>query len=169
MMVLKHFNLPFSPPPTRGSGKERIQGMGEWNCLERFFGATPICVVWKSIVQFTGQQTQLHLFPNTSQIYRQSSRHYLAKTTRSQPQHKSAGATRRNARRNYFCLSQQIKDQSRCETQKHCTVSSISKLSSASVIVTQVLFIPFKHQCVRHRSCLNTYLSCLGMWVWLSC
>jgi hypothetical protein len=32
MMVFKHFNLPFSPPPTRGSGKERIQG--NWICLE---------------------------------------------------------------------------------------------------------------------------------------
>jgi hypothetical protein len=26
MMVLKYFTLPFSPPPTRGSGQERIQG-----------------------------------------------------------------------------------------------------------------------------------------------
>ena len=26
MMVNKYFNLPFSPPPTRGSRKERIQG-----------------------------------------------------------------------------------------------------------------------------------------------
>jgi hypothetical protein len=24
MMIIKHFNLPFSPPPTKGSGKERI-------------------------------------------------------------------------------------------------------------------------------------------------
>ena len=55
--VLKCFNLPSSPPPTRGSGKERI--WGKWTCLERFFGATPICVVWKSAVQFTGQQWQL--------------------------------------------------------------------------------------------------------------
>ena len=31
MMVLKCFNLPSSPPPTRGSGKERIQG--KWTCL----------------------------------------------------------------------------------------------------------------------------------------
>jgi hypothetical protein len=46
MMVLKYFNLPCSSPLTRGSGKERIQGLGEkWTCLERFFGATPICVV----------------------------------------------------------------------------------------------------------------------------
>jgi hypothetical protein len=26
MMVLKHFNLPCNPPPTRSSGKERIWG-----------------------------------------------------------------------------------------------------------------------------------------------
>jgi hypothetical protein len=52
IMVLKHFNLPSSPPPTKGSRKERI--WGKWTCLERFFGATPICVVWKLAVQFTG-------------------------------------------------------------------------------------------------------------------
>jgi hypothetical protein len=52
MMVLKHFNLPSSLPPTRGSGKERIQGSLE--SLESFFGTTPICVVWKLAVQFTG-------------------------------------------------------------------------------------------------------------------
>jgi hypothetical protein len=47
MMILKHFNLPYSPPPTRGSGKERIQE--KWTCLERFFGATPACVVRKEV------------------------------------------------------------------------------------------------------------------------
>jgi hypothetical protein len=52
MMVLKHFNLSASPPPTRGGGKEKIQG--KWTCLEKFFRAAPICVVWKSAVQFTG-------------------------------------------------------------------------------------------------------------------
>jgi hypothetical protein len=62
MMDLKCFNLPCSPPPTRGSEKERIReeggalgvGRAEWTCLERFFGAIPICVVWKSVIQFTG-------------------------------------------------------------------------------------------------------------------
>jgi hypothetical protein len=29
-------------------------GGGKWTYLEKFFGATPICVVWKSAVQFTG-------------------------------------------------------------------------------------------------------------------
>jgi len=33
MMVLKHFNLPCSPPPTRGSIEERI--WRKWTCLER--------------------------------------------------------------------------------------------------------------------------------------
>jgi hypothetical protein len=51
-MVLKCLNLPFLPSPTRGSGKERIQG--KWTCLERFFGAIPVCVVWKLAVQLTG-------------------------------------------------------------------------------------------------------------------
>jgi hypothetical protein len=62
MMVLKHFNLPFNPPPTRGSEKRKDRGgggrvgevgWGKKTCLKRFFGATPICVVWKSAVQFT--------------------------------------------------------------------------------------------------------------------
>jgi hypothetical protein len=52
MMVLKCFNSPFSLPLTRGSGKERI--WGKWTYSERFFGATLICVVWKSSVQFIG-------------------------------------------------------------------------------------------------------------------
>jgi hypothetical protein len=71
MMVLKYFNLQFSPLPTRGSGKERIRE--KWTCLERFFGAAPICVVWKSAVQSTGQQRQLSPLANTSQIDQQSS------------------------------------------------------------------------------------------------
>jgi hypothetical protein len=40
MMVLKRFNFLF-----KGYGGK---------CLERFFGATPICVLWKLAVQFTG-------------------------------------------------------------------------------------------------------------------
>jgi hypothetical protein len=37
-----------------------------WTCLERFFGATPVSVVWKSAVQFTGQQWQLEPLAKTS-------------------------------------------------------------------------------------------------------
>ena len=33
MMVLKHFNLFFRPPPTWGRGRERI--LGKWTCLEK--------------------------------------------------------------------------------------------------------------------------------------
>jgi hypothetical protein len=69
MMALKCFNLSRSPSPSRDSGKERIQG--KWTCLERFFGATPVCAVWKSTVQFTGQQWQLDPFVNTLQIHQQ--------------------------------------------------------------------------------------------------
>jgi hypothetical protein len=54
MMVHKHFNVPCNPPPTRSNGKERI--WEKLTCLERFFGATPTCVVWKSAVQFEGRQ-----------------------------------------------------------------------------------------------------------------
>jgi hypothetical protein len=72
MMVLKCFKFSFTPLPTRGSGKERIQE--KWTCLERFFGATLICVVWKSAVQFTGQQQQqLDPLENTSWIHWQFS------------------------------------------------------------------------------------------------
>jgi hypothetical protein len=67
MMILKCFNLSFSPPPTIGSGKEKI--WGKWTCLERFFGANPVCAVWKSAVQFIGQQWQLHPLANTSWIH----------------------------------------------------------------------------------------------------
>jgi hypothetical protein len=37
------------------------------------FGATPVCVVWKSAVQFTGQQLQFDPLTNTSQIHQQFS------------------------------------------------------------------------------------------------
>lgn len=48
MMIFKHSNLPFSLLLTRGSGKEGIEE--KWMWLERFFGGTPICVVWKLAV-----------------------------------------------------------------------------------------------------------------------
>jgi hypothetical protein len=53
-MVLKYFNLPCSPPVV--VEKKGHRGWGKRTCLERFFGATPVCVVWKSAVQLTGQQ-----------------------------------------------------------------------------------------------------------------
>jgi hypothetical protein len=67
MTVLKHFDL---PPPTRGSRKERIQG--EWTCLERFSGATPVLSGnWQFSLQVSRRQ-QLDPLMNTSQVHQQS-------------------------------------------------------------------------------------------------
>jgi hypothetical protein len=134
-MFLKRFSLPCSPPPTRDSGNKRIPG--KWTCLERFFGATPVCVVWNWTVQLTGLQRQLDPLTNTSQIQfgrvriankNQQRWHNLAETARPRPQHKSAGGTRRDARRSSrLCLSQRSEDQRKSKTSKHWLASSISK------------------------------------------
>ena len=97
----------------------------------------------------------------------QQQRHYLAETVRPQPWHWSVGRTSMNARRSsWLCLSQQSKDQWRLETNKHCTASSISKPSSASVTVPQILFIlPPNITCL--SQVLPHHRSCLSMWVCL--
>jgi hypothetical protein len=73
MMVLKCFNPPLAHHPPKVVGKKGWAGWGvrggEWTCLERFFGATPVYVVWKSAVQFTGQQKQLSPLINPSWIH----------------------------------------------------------------------------------------------------
>jgi hypothetical protein len=69
MVVLKCINLFCNLPPTGSSVKERI--WGKETCLERFFRATPVCVVWKLAVQFRGKQ--LDTLENTSHIHQQSS------------------------------------------------------------------------------------------------
>ena len=88
-MVLKCFNHLFtclSPEIVGKRGYGRDKGMGtrgeEWTCLERFLGATPICVVRKSAVRFTGQQWQLDPLANTSQIHQQSSWVEMGQQTR---------------------------------------------------------------------------------------
>lgn len=101
MMTLKSFNLPASPPPTRGSRKEKIQG--KWTCLvmqlpsvlsgNRQFSSQEEAVAARIHQQCgleVGRQTQIN-----------RGYHYLAETVRPQPPHKSAGGTRvnRNARR----------------------------------------------------------------------
>jgi hypothetical protein len=54
MMVFKSFNLPFSPPPIRNGGKERIQGRG-WGgnnylcCLEISSSVHRLAVAAQSI------------------------------------------------------------------------------------------------------------------------
>ena len=77
MMALKNFNLSCSPPPTRGSGNEMLQG--KCACLQIFFGATSICIVQKSAVQYKGQQ-QLYRLTNNLGINQ-----YLTETARPQP------------------------------------------------------------------------------------
>ena len=90
--------------------------MGKWACLERFFGATPVCVVWKSTVQIIDEQaaaaaaapsTSKHLTDTPAVRFGrvgiantiQHRWHYLAETARLQPRHKTAGGTRRETRR----------------------------------------------------------------------
>jgi hypothetical protein len=117
-----------------GHGLSVVGGGGVWTCLERFFGATPVCVVWKSAVQFTGQQRQLDPPTNISQIHQQSSsvesgeqtwisrQHYLAETARPQPRLTSAGGNRKNSRR------------SSAKTQDQQAVNYASKPNLASLL-----------------------------------
>jgi len=61
MISFKHFNLPFSPPSTRSSGKERI--WGEWMCLERVLWSNSClcCLEIGSSAQVSSSQTlQMH-------------------------------------------------------------------------------------------------------------
>ena len=144
-MVLKCFNLPCSPQPTRSSGRKRI--CGKWTCLERMFGATAICVVGKLTVHRSAAAAQSICKHFTDIPAVQFSRvgiantnqqwwHYLAETARPQPRHELAGGTRRDTRRSsQLCLSQGSKDHGRVETNKLCTASSVSKPCSASVTV----------------------------------
>lgn len=106
-MVLKCFNLPSSPPPTRGSGKERIQV--KWTCLEM--------VLWrKSCLHCQEISSSVHWpaaaapLENTSWMHQQSSSVVsgeqqrwpgLAGVARPQPQYKSAERTRSSQ----LCLS----------------------------------------------------------------
>ena len=68
--VLLHYSS--SRLAIRGNEKERIQG--KWTCLERIFGATPICVVRKSADQFTGVSSGSLIYSQTlHRIHQQSS------------------------------------------------------------------------------------------------
>lgn len=125
----------------------------KWTCIERFFGATAICVVWKFAVQYTGQQWQHY----TSSPVRQSgdSKHQSAAVVL--PSRKSrvialAQVSRmdkanRNTRKGFSAVPLSWKQKStRLETNKHCTIGSISKRSSAS-ITGQVLCILPPNMC----------------------
>jgi hypothetical protein len=92
-------------------------------------------------------------FMDTLAVQFQQQWHYLAETTRSQPQHQSAGGTRRNARSSQLCLFQwrsaKAWDQQALHNKlafkqaklslHHCTSSPIYTLQTS---------------CVLHRSCL---------------
>jgi hypothetical protein len=141
MMVLKR--VPFSPPPTRGSGKERLQG--KRTCLEMEQLLSVLSGNW----HFSSQGSSSSSSSSSSSTVHSKTLHgniscpvpkswVSSIGARPQPRHKSAGGTRtsRNTRKiSQLCLSQQSKDQQRCETNKHCTASSIRKPSSAFITV----------------------------------
>ena len=61
MMVLKCLILPCSPPPNRGSGKERIRG--KWTCLEMVpWSNSPLCCleINSSIHSLAGSESSIH-------------------------------------------------------------------------------------------------------------
>lgn len=150
MIVLKHFKPPCSPPPTRGSGKVRMQG--KWTSLERVFGATPVCVVWKSIVQFTGLQaavapsTLKHLM-DTPAV--QLGRIGLATAVTWPSKDSQASASTQISRRdleghqeNFSAVP--LSGKERHKTHTHCTASGTSRPSSV-LLLHGVLFIPSEH------------------------
>jgi hypothetical protein len=103
--------------------------------LERFFGGTSFCVVFKSAVHFTDapavQFSRVRIANTKQQRW-----HYLAEIARLPPWDESAGRTRRNVRRSsWLCLFHRSEDQGRLKANKHCLASSIRKPSSASVTV----------------------------------
>ena len=127
MMVLKCFNLPFSPPLHKGSAKAMVWWKGKGICVEGVLWETPLCRIWKSASQFTGPHKQLRsicehikytpaiqfgivgIAAMNQQVW-----HYLAEIARPQSWDKTAGGTSQNTRRSsQLCLSQRIKDQQR--------------------------------------------------------
>lgn len=61
IMVFKCFNLPSSPPPTRGSGEEKLIGQRRvWTCLEIVLWANPICIVRISAVVSSHKSAAIH-------------------------------------------------------------------------------------------------------------
>ena len=168
MMILKHFNLPSSLPPTRGSGKERT--WSKWTCLEMVLWSKfhlhcqkIISLVHRSAV--TAQSTHKH-FTDTPAVQFSSSglATAVAKPSRNnQISAELAQVSRWKQEASQLCLSHRIKDQQSLKTNKHCTASFIrSRHSSGSVTVCWVLFIfPPNITCPpwvlpHHMSCLST-------------
>lgn len=118
MVALKCFNLPCSPPPNRGSKKERIQE--KVDLLEKFFEQLPsVLYEYQQFSSQVSRQRQLDSLANTSQIHQQSSsvvRLATVVTGPSRDSQASAGGTNRNSRSSQLCLSQGSEDQQRLET-----------------------------------------------------
>jgi hypothetical protein len=66
MVVLKHFNLPCKPPPTRGSGKKRIWcvgvGVGEVDLFRKDLGSNShlYCLEISSSVPRVSSDSSIH-------------------------------------------------------------------------------------------------------------
>ena len=158
-MVLKYFNLPCGQSPQETLEKKEYGG--KWTCLEIVLWRNSHlgCLELNSSVHrssIAAARSPLKHFIDTPAVQfgrirlgnrNQQQWHNLAETARPQPRHKSAGGTRTNrkARSSWLCLFQGREDQWRQETKKHCTASSISKPSSASITVHWVLFISSRH------------------------
>ena len=102
MMVLKHFNLPCSPPPTRGS--EENKDTGEVYLIRKFLWSNShLCCLdtSSSVHSLTGTGSSVHLQRphgysspvQWSQVSSSSEGHDLAKTARPQPQQEGPGGT----------------------------------------------------------------------------
>ena len=132
----------------------------------------PICVAVSGNQQFSSQVCQgssihskpLHGYTSSLLLESLESKHKSAAVALpSRDSHASAsawrelaGRTRKTARSFQLCLSQEIKDQRRCETNQCCTASSISKPSSASITVPDSSLFTIQISCVLHGPCLST-------------
>jgi hypothetical protein len=186
--VLKCFNLPSSPPPTRGSGKERLlghRGSGPVYSLEQILsalsGKKQFC--WQeSAAAAAAQSTGKHFmnipavhFSSVGRANTNQKQWHDTETARSQPSwHKSAGVTRttRDARRSSLsCLSQRNENQQRQETRKCCSTSTLCKLCNQVLPPSLAM-----GSNILHRSCLTTCLASANeslsrlhlslFWVW---
>ena len=129
MMVLKCFNLPCNPPPTRGSGKERIRRSGPvWKgSLEQ------LPSVLSGNLQFSSQVSNgrsvhlqtLHRY-TSSPVQSQDSKHESAAgalPSKASQASALAQVSRKDQEECQLCFSHWSKDQQRCKINNHCTAS----------------------------------------------
>jgi hypothetical protein len=68
--VLKHLDFPSRPPPTWGSGKEKLLGHGEVDLLRKNFGMISIFMVRTSAVQSTSKPPSMNQQLHSRPLYR---------------------------------------------------------------------------------------------------